>query len=700
MRAANALHGKAIAVRLASLAALVATLACACVTSPALALPSGRAYELVSPIFKGGFGATFIEGVREDGNAVAYYSPGAFGGEPAGFSEGLDSVRYLASRGAAGWSSVPLVPPDALSNEVVGAADFSPSLSQEFVQLTLANIEDPSKLSNRIEFFSHSLDAPDVSANWTPVGVTMQALNKGPQTVEYRGASSDFCHLFFNVTSLNPGAQLLPEAKGANQPLYELLSGCHGEPPELRLVALNDHQKLFSPGCGPELGSLANGESGQSTFHAIADDGNEIFFTTCIANNNNGRGQLFVRLAGTRTLEVSKPLAEACGKNEVPCKGAETRAGAVFEGASEDGSRVFFTSSAPLTGETEDSSRNLYMASIGCPGSEPECAVAGKVVTSLTGISRDASKGEAADVQGVVRIAPDGSRVYFIARGVLGEGPNVQGIAPIEGADNLYMYERDERHPDGRVVFVTDLCSGQNASGEVEDIHCPNAVGDASLWFGSTEPEAQTAGLAGQYLLFSSYGQLVSGDTDTAKDVYRYDAETGALERISDGEAGYHENGNDSHFDATIRGGHHGGPVAFQHELNSRAISEDGSTIIFTTSEPLSPGAINGLSNLYEWHQGPSENEGEVSLISGGSADQPVTDAVISPSGQDVFFATTQGLVPQDTDGLGDVYDARIAGGFPEAPVVRPTVLERRVSRAVDEPRTAARTRERLAGSR
>ena len=31
-----------------------------------------------------------------------------------------------------------------------------------------------------------------------------------------------------------------------------------------------------------------------------------------------------------------------------------------------------------------------------------------------------------------------------------------------------------------------------------------------------------------------------------------------------------------------------------------------------------------------------------------------------------VFFGTTARLVPQDTDEAGDVYDARIDGGFPE----------------------------------
>ena len=48
-------------------------------------------------------------------------------------------------------------------------------------------------------------------------------------------------------------------------------------------------------------------------------------------------------------------------------------------------------------------------------------------------------------------------------------------------------------------------------------------------------------------------------DTDTAKDVYRYDAETGALDRVSGGEADADANGNNDLFDATITTGNRGG---------------------------------------------------------------------------------------------------------------------------------------------
>ena len=101
-----------------------------------------------------------------------------------------------------------------------------------------------------------------------------------------------------------------------------------------------------------------------------------------------------------------------------------------------------------------------------------------------------------------------------------------------------------------------------------------------------------------------------------------------------------------------------------QYEMNNRAISEDGSRIVFTSAEPLSPDATNGSVNAYEWHAGPGGG-GSVSLVSTGSDPQGVEDVVISPDGSSVFFITAQGLVPQDTDGAPDVYDARSGGRIP-----------------------------------
>jgi hypothetical protein len=645
-----------------------------CVSGPTSALPANRAYEMVSPPYKGGYGVVQIEAVALSGESVAFFSKGAFAGAPAG----LSFIDYVSHREASGWSTSPLMPPANLIADLLDQ-DVSPSLDPTFaLGKPGPNSEAAFDVGTEEEALLHDTLTPDVEANWALAGEVFTALNGKPVTAVYEGASPDFCHVFLAGAGRQP---LLREAKEITSPgqvIYELTRGCDGEPASLRLVGLNNQRKPINPRCEVNLGIGFYSGGRESEFNAVASGGKEAFFTTCVGEAVSPH-QLFVRLNGEKTLEVSKPISEEC--SELPCKPVVSRGSSQFVGASEDGSQVFFTSTAQLTSEDTDSSEDLYLARIGCPAGESEnCEVSAKEVTSLVLVSRDQSATEAAEVQGVVRVAPDGSRAYFVARGVL-SGANAESKAPVKGADNLYVYDSGSR----QIEFVADMCSGPGLSGPggelqqgaVEDVHCPldlEASGgqrnDAKLWF-ENEGEAQTAGIDGRYLVFASYGQLTSDDTDTAKDIYRYDAVTGKLERVSVGERGYDANGNNSAFDANIAPGHRGRKVQWQYELDTRTVSEDGSRIVFKSSEPLSPGAVNNLTNAYEWHEERGASVGELALVSTGTSEEPVKDVVISAGGGDVFFVTTQDLVPQDVDGAPDVYDARLVGGFPSVPASR-----------------------------
>ena len=79
---------------------------------------------------------------------------------------------------------------------------------------------------------------------------------------------------------------------------------------------------------------------------------------------------------------------------------------------------MYFTTTAQLTASDKDTGKDLYMASIGCPQDNPGCGAGEREVTSLTQVSHDPNGG-AAEVQGVVRVAPDGQRAYFVAHGDL-----------------------------------------------------------------------------------------------------------------------------------------------------------------------------------------------------------------------------------------------------------------------------------------
>ncbi len=87
----------------------------------------------------------------------------------------------------------------------------------------------------------------------------------------------------------------------------------------------------------------------------------------------------------------------------------------------------------------------------------------------------------------------------------------------------------------------------------------------------------------------------------------------------------------------------------------------DAGQVFFETRDALVPSDTNGQRDVYEY-------EGDhVYLISSGtsSADSNLEGA--SESGDDVFFRSSQALVPQDNqEGQIVIYDARVGGGFAE----------------------------------
>jgi hypothetical protein len=648
-------------------AVVMALLSC----TPALALNPERHYEMVSPPFKGGFGALGIEGVASDGESVAYYSPGVFAGAPTGPFQ----PDYLARRGATGWSTRPLLPPASLLSLVRGV-DLSPSLDSVLVHGQPGpSSENPLPIE---DYFVHEPSSPDTEAGWgSPFA---EVKTEEISSIEEMDADPSFCHILLQSFEY----PLLPEGNGDQ--LYELNRGCGTETRGLAFVGVNNQDSLINRDCGVDGGVRKYALNGENTFNAVNVDGSETFFTDCLSDSStvpSSPHQLFVRLGGSRTVEVSRPLVEEGSKNrfcgEVPCEEAARRGSAEFQGASEDGSRVFFTAplkagQAPLVPGDTDASDNLYMAGIGCPEGTPECGASEREVRGLAEVSHDPNGG-AADVQGVLRVAPDGQRAYFVAEGDLLTGAQQQALegedrmVPHVGAENLYVYDNGGEEAEGSIQFIGDLCSGHELSGSVQDVRCPASGSDESLWT-TNFAEAQTAAADGRFLVFATYAQLTGEDTNAARDVYRYDASTGVLERISGGEGGYDANGNGGALGSTIMAGNHGDgqfgkPVRSQFEMNDRAISEDGSRIVFLSAEPLSPMVTNGLTNAYEWRESADGVGGSVSLVSSGTGEQPVEDAVVSPDGRNIFFDTTVGLVPQDTDGAPDIYDARLGEGFP-----------------------------------
>jgi hypothetical protein len=88
----------------------------------------------------------------------------------------------------------------------------------------------------------------------------------------------------------------------------------------------------------------------------------------------------------------------------------------------------------------------------------------------------------------------------------------------------------------------------------------------------------------------------------------------------------------------------------------AHGMSSDGSRFFFDAQSALVAQDSNGVRDVYEWVDGAAH------LISSGRDKSPSFVLDSSASGDDVFFATAEGINPADTDQGYDVYDARVGG--------------------------------------
>jgi hypothetical protein len=100
-------------------------------------------------------------------------------------------------------------------------------------------------------------------------------------------------------------------------------------------------------------------------------------------------------------------------------------------------------------------------------------------------------------------------------------------------------------------------------------------------------------------------------------------------------------------------------------------MSSDGSTVGFVTPEALAPLDVNGTADVYQWRNGVrrliTDGVGEAQ---GGVAAPGVRG--IDADGSNMLFSVVEpGLTGFELDGLANLYDARIGGGFepPSRPI-------------------------------
>jgi hypothetical protein len=349
---------------------------------------------------------------------------------------------------------------------------------------------------------------------------------------------------------------------------------------------------------------------GTSCPGGISGDGRVVvFFSGC---DGMQAQRVWARVGGTATVAVS---GSECTRGSSDPRGmCNALSSAQYVGGSVDGSRLFITTDQQLVNADTDSTTDLYACDI--PGSLAPVGVANPCA-ALTEVSGGS---DGARVESVVTVSEDGSRAYFMAKGALAGNPGIDGVTAVSGEDNLYSWVKDAAHPTGTTRFVTRLDSSGVAGAQ--------ATKD------------------GRYLVFSTTTKLVSSgpgkDEDERADMYRYDAESETMLRLSTSVTGV--------------GGNAGSDAASRRSSRRSAsnVSADGSMVVFETDEALSPDDTDGVADVYLWR------EGRVSLISRGGGQLPW----ISSTGDDIFFVTSQRLTAADGDVNVDIYDARVGGGF------------------------------------
>ena len=638
------------------------------------ALPDCRAYELVSPEYKEGTFLISPFSVSPDGSHIIVGSLGTFAGSQNGelaLLSQLTATAYEFSRGASGWTTAALAPPASSFTKQAGFSDASADLDRSV--WLLRPVSQPEGVTNLYLEYPVGTFVEIGPATPDP-GIANRALYR------YVGGSADLSHVLFGTVQEEPSLLWPFDATApGSSTLYEYVGTGHAEPSLVGVRGPAGSTELVSK-CGTLLGSSTAEQGAGSMYNAISSTGSRVFFTAvgedareCLGGGSSveppsdeiyAREELPEPDSGSpelRTVAISCPPGLS-----TPCADAN------FEGASRDGSSVFFTSTQKLLpGASEDTSGDTARSCVSTSG-EGGCNLYrydfGPVGDGLSLVSAGAPEPEGAQVQGVARISEDGTHVYFVAKGVLtGNQENSAGQDAEAGKDNLYLSTRDCpaaevdcADPDEHLVFVATLSPEDGADW---------ARGDDRPVLVSRDD---------RYLVFTSRADLTDeGTLPGVNQVFQYDSVTETLVRASIGQGGFNSDGRTPVYGAKLASDFDSdySILASPAGQGSTLAPEDGA-VFFQSPDALTPQALSDevnpqdpshtpIPNVYEYHDGNVSllSDGrDIAVIDGEPADQL---RATSASGEDVFFSTGDSLISQDTDTQQDVYDAHVNGGFP-----------------------------------
>ena len=671
-----------------------------------IALPDCMALEMVSPPEKDSQ-TIHTPAISADGDRVSFRTLAGIAETP-----GVTSVKgdfYVASREQNGWTVAPTSAPTALSRGW-GAGDEARSFSPDFshwLQLAATNLQIRLGTSQLFEGGIGGSFLPR-SQQLVPVGSKAQALienGEGPLIVEGaypQGVSPDRSRVYFALPTGGTltGVAYLPGdlATESDPNVYVAHSDSSGNP-TVELVARDREGKVWGGNCGVRLGGIVSSFNNARNQGAVSTNGRRVFFSTrptvatgasCNASaiSSNGLRLRILMRQETSTGPVITPLIERasgdCERLSPPCG---TKDGDdLYQGASVDGNRVYFTTNRQLADSDLDGATGISACTGALVGGcdlylyEASKPLGERLIQVSAGEPDAPTPGEGAEVlNGTVAISDDGSHVYFVAKGVLTNELNPAGAGAAANQFNFYVYERDAKYPEGHTAFIGRLNSGDAnglwaGNGTYRNEAYPVPVLD-------TNAGGEEIGGDGHTLLFESKAPLTANDTDgTHSDVYRYDSsiEPPTLQCVS-----CKSESDSGAFDVVSRTLREPPPNTSFAEIG-RWVSEDGGSVVFTTKEGLLPSAEDGEAHSYFWRGGQVYLLPGTSDPSGHLEDQPV----LSHDGLEAAFQSFDQLLPSDRDGAMDVYVVRSGGGF--MPPTTPPVCSPDASNGCQGPLAAA----------
>jgi hypothetical protein len=550
-------------------------------------------YEMVSPVEVHGR-ATYAAGQSADGTRIRIGGQVGQGHSGTGSYNANDNI-FVAERRSSGWVTVPM-------NQSVPDSLFGQAMDASFDLGTAASLTARRDIYNAGGMGIELVGLDGSSHEIMPVLDNLAVGVVGGFSFQEWAATPDFSSIVFGVI---PSVRLLASDGApfygdgvASTRLYELVNP-RDEVATLRRVDLGNDGLELAPNCGANISPNGTG----SNPNEISTDGSKVIFSARTGQPCSAK-KAFVRVDGTSTVELSQSecvrVSPAC---VAPTQGAQPAS------ASANGDRVAVVTSNQLTDSDDDLTSDLYVYDFG-RSSEHHL-----VHVSL-------GNGTAASFKRIVQFSDDGSRIYFVAGGAITSEPNSFGASALPAGDNLYVYD----FADDGVRFIGQMTG--------------------------TSPQGGLSDDAGDALIFTTNAPLGGGDADSVSDVYRFDAVTSQLSKVSPGNAS-----EPATIPPQAQTGH-AGPIG------GRSISRDGTRGVFRTVERLSVDDVNGKPDAYLWHSGGVELIADGQDPEGSAPLEAATDASISADGTQVTFTTVRRLVPEDGDDVRSAYVARLGPDF------------------------------------